>query len=199
MKNVPQIQHPNLVTGFDHNEDASVFDMGDYYLVSTLDIFGANHPDPFTFGQIAAANSMSDVFAMGGEILYALNILCIPDQLPADATAEILKGAISQVQKTSGVIAGGHTVSNTEILYGLAVTGKVEKKNLLLNNQAKPNQNIILTKKIGTGVYNKSIKGKDNDPDVEEVIDSMIQMNDTAVKVALKHGLKACTDVTGLG
>lgn len=199
MKHLPNKKLPNVVIGFDHNEDASVYDMGDYYLVQTLDIFGACHPDPFVFGQIAAANSLSDVFAMGGTVLYAQNILCVPDQMDGETTAEVLKGAMERMDQIGSAIVGGHTVSNTELIYGLSVTGKVEKDELLTNDGAKENQAIILTKKIGTGVYNKFIKGANNTPDVEEVIQSMISLNYDAARVAIAHGASAVTDVTGFG
>jgi len=197
MSRLPRQHNENLICGFEHNEDAAVYRNGDDLLISTLDFFSPNHHDPYTFGAITAANSLSDVFAMGGEVLYALNILGIPKGLDPEVVAEILKGAIDKVQLAGGVVVGGHTVEDEEIKYGLSVTGKVKEDNLLKNNQARKNQAIILTKKIGAGIYNSEFK-KDL-PDVKEVVESMTTLNNVPKEIFQKYNVKACTDVTGFG
>lgn len=197
MKRLPRQHNENLICGFEHNEDAAVYKNGDDLLISTLDFFSPNHHDPYTFGQIAAANSLSDVFAMGGEVMYALNILGIPKGLDPEVVAEILKGAIDKVNSAGGVVVGGHTVEDDEIKYGLSVTGKVKEDNLLANNQAKENQAIILTKKIGTGIYNNEFKNETED--VLEVVESMTTLNNVPRSLFDKYNVKACTDVTGFG
>ncbi len=165
--------------------------------MSTLDFFSPNHPDPFTFGQIAAANALSDVFAMGGEVMYALNILGVPKGLDPDLVAEILKGAIEKVNEAGGVVVGGHTVTDDEIKYGLSVTGKVTKDRLLTNDGAKPGCAIILTKKIGVGVYNN--RYTEDAADSREVVASMTALNNVPSELFVKYGIKSCTDVTGFG
>ena len=196
MTKLPIQNNENLICGFTHNEDAAVYKLKDELLISTLDFFSPNHHDPYTFGQIAAANSLSDVFAMGGEVMYALNILAIPKELDSELVAEILKGAIERVNLAGGVVVGGHTVEDTEIKYGLSVTGRVVN-NLLTNDKAKANMKIILTKRIGTGIYNNEFK-KDR-LDVQEVVKSMTSLNNVPAHLFTKYGINACTDVTGFG
>lgn len=197
MSRLPHQHNDNLLCGFEHNEDAAVYKNGDDLLISTLDFFSPNHHDPYTFGAITAANSMSDVFAMGGEVLYALNILGIPKGLDPELVSEILRGAIDQVNLAGGVVVGGHTVEDEEIKYGLSVTGKTKENNLLTNDQARKNQSIILTKKIGVGIYNGEYK-KDL-PDVKEVVESMTTLNNVPRELFTKYNVKSCTDVTGFG
>ena len=192
---LPLQYNENLLCGMQNNDDASVYKLGDNFIINTLDFFGPNVDDAYKFGQIAASNSMSDIFAMGGKVLFAQNILQVPEEMNSEIVADILKGALDQVNAAGGVIAGGHTTTNNEIVYGLSVTGTAEK--IYKNDFAKVNDAIILTKKIGTGIYINEIE-KDLD-DVNEVIDSMVQTNQLASEIAMKYNISTMTDLTGFG
>jgi len=171
----------------------------DNYLVNTVDFFTPIYKDPYIFGQIAATNAVSDIFAMGGEVLNCLNILAFPSLIDEDTIAEILKGAIDKVNEAGGVIAGGHTISTDHIIYGLSVNGIVKKNRLKTNDGAKPKQKIIITKKIGTGIYSKVININKDLEDCLEVIESMTTLNKRAAEIAQKYSVSAITDVTGFG
>ncbi|QVK21807.1 selenide, water dikinase SelD [Mycoplasmatota bacterium] len=198
VSNLPQQIDEKLICGLENSEDGAVYELdSENYLVSTLDFFSPNISDPYTFGLIAAANALSDIFAMGGEILYALNILSFPSEVEEEAITEILKGAIHNVNKAGGVVVGGHTTKNNEIVYGLSVTGKVKRKSIMLNSNAKVNNKIILTKKIGTGIYMSELsKGSD---DYKEVVESMTTLNKEAADIMMNYNVSTCTDLTGFG
>ncbi len=171
---------------------------GENALISTVDFFMPNYKDAYIFGQITAANALSDVFAMGGEVLYALNILGFPCEIDNDVIAQMLKGAASKINEAGAVVVGGHSITDKEIKFGLAVTGKALISKLKTNENAKTNQAIILTKAIGTGIYSKEINISDAN-DCKEVINSMTELNMTAAKIMNKYNVTAATDVTGFG
>lgn len=197
---LPKQYDKRLVTGFENSEDAAVLELNDdNYLVNTVDFFTPIYKDPYIFGQIAATNAVSDIFAMGGEVLNCLNILAFPSLIDEDTIAEILKGAIDKVNEAGGVIAGGHTISTDHIIYGLSVNGIVKKNRLKTNDGAKPKQKIIITKKIGTGIYSKVININKDLEDCLEVIESMTTLNKRAAEIAQKYSVSAITDVTGFG
>ncbi len=157
-----------------------------------------NYKDPYVFGQITAANALSDVFAMGGEVLFALNILGFPCEIDSDVIAKMLKGAANKINEAGAVVVGGHSITDKEIKYGLAVTGKVRKDKLKVNNGAKAQQSIILTKPIGTGIYSKEINNNEAD-DCLDVINSMITLNKKAAEIMNKYDVTSATDITGFG
>ena len=171
----------------------------EHYLVNTVDFFTPIHHDPYTFGQITAANAVSDVFAMGGKVLNCLNILAFPNSLEPDVVTDILRGAMDKVREAGGVIAGGHTIATDHIIYGLSVNGTVPKIQLKTNSGAKAGQKIILTKKIGTGIYSKEINKNIDLKDCKEVVESMTSLNKKASEVIHKYNVTAVTDVTGFG
>lgn len=156
--------------------------------------------DPYTFGQIAAANSLSDVYAMGGEPILALNIVCFPSCLDIKILGEILKGGADKVKEAGAVTVGGHSINDNEPKYGLSVMGRVHPNKVLPNANSKPGDILILTKPIGTGVINTAIKGEiAEDRHVKEAIKHMSTLNKYAADIAKKYNINACTDITGFG
>ena len=195
-------QNPDLLVGFETSDDAGVFKLTETLaLVQTVDFVTPTCDDPFLFGQIAAANSLSDVYAMGGRPINALNICCFPQEGVDDAVlAEILKGGHSKILEAGATLVGGHTVKDAELKYGLSVTGLIHPERILRNSTAKPGDKIVLTKKIGTGVI---ISGLKNDliplEQGDEALASMATLNKVACEVMLEIGVHACTDVSGFG
>lgn len=197
---LPQQQDERLIHGFENSEDAAVLELDENnYLVNTVDFFTPIYNDPYIFGQITAANAISDIFAMGGKVLNCLNILAFPNVVEPEIITKILKGAIDKVREAGGVIAGGHTIATDHIIYGLSVNGTVVKNQLKTNNGAKVNQKIILTKKIGTGIYSKEININKDLKDCLEVVESMTTLNKKASEIIHKYSASAVTDVTGFG
>jgi selenide,water dikinase len=195
-------QHPDLLVGTNTCDDAGVFRLSDELaLVQTTDFFPPLVDDPFAFGRIAAANALSDVYAMGGEPLTALNLVGFPDKvLPLDILVEILRGGADAVREAGAVIVGGHSVRDSEIKYGLAVTGRVHPKRILTNARAKPGDQLVLTKPIGTGTLCSAGKSqKISEADLAEVIACMSALNKPGRDAAVKVGVNACTDITGYG
>lgn len=202
LRNLPESTDPNLLAGTEHFEDAGVYRLNDSTaIVVTLDFFPPLVDDPFIFGQIAAANSLSDVYAVGGRPLTALNIVGFPDKdLPVDILGEILRGGAERVAKAGAVIAGGHSVRDAEIKYGLSVTGIVDPRRMLGNNGAKVGDVLVLTKPIGSGVLTTAAKaGKIAETDLAEAIDVMVDLNAGASAAMLEAGAHAATDITGFG
>ena len=195
-------QNPDLLVGFETSDDAGVFKLtNSLALVQTLDFITPTCDDPFLFGQIAAANSLSDVYAMGGRPINALNICCFPQEGVEDAVlAEILRGGNSKIQEAGATLLGGHTVKDSELKYGLSVTGLIHPEKILRNSTARPGDKIVLTKKIGTGVI---ITGLKNDliplEQGEEALANMATLNKVACEAMLEIGVNACTDVSGFG
>lgn len=169
-------------------------------LVFTTDFFAPVVDDPFTFGEVAAANALSDVFAMGGRVLAALNLVGFPKDLDTGILGDILSGGASKVGEAGGVVAGGHTVEDHEIKYGLAVTGRVHPGRVVLNHGLKPGDALVLTKPLGTGLITSSIKTRGNDgPEVQEAVRWMCTLNGTGLDHILEARPHAMTDVTGFG
>ena len=195
-------QHPDLLVGTNTCDDAGVFRLGpDLALVQTTDFFPPLVDDPFAFGRIAAANALSDVYAMGGEPLTALNLVGFPDKvLPLDILVEILRGGAAAVREAGAVIVGGHSVRDSEIKYGLAVTGRVHPDHILTNADAKPGDMLVLTKPIGNGVLCSAAKSnKLPEEGLAEAIRVMTALNKPGRDAAVKIGVNACTDITGFG
>jgi len=173
----------------------------DQALIQTVDFFTPIVDDPFTFGAIAAANSLSDVYAMGGRPLTALNIAGFPhDQLDMEVLNQILRGGQSKIQEAGAVLVGGHTVRDPELKYGLAVTGLVHPDEVLTNAGTRSGDRLILTKKLGTGLIANAFKyGEIAEEDMEEAVASMVALNAAAAEQMKTFEARACTDVTGFG
>ena len=183
-------------------DDAGVFVLSeDLALVQTVDFFAPIVDDPYLFGQVAAANALSDVYAMGGEPLTALNIVGFPSgKLPLDVLREILRGGQEKVHEAGALVVGGHTIIDEELKYGLAVTGRAHPKRLLTNAGAKPGDRLVLTKPIGTALLATVAKnGELPDAELRALGDSMRALNAIASRAALDIGARCATDITGFG
>ena len=192
---------PNLLVGFDKSDDASVYKISDELaLVQTVDFFPPIADDPYLFGQIAATNALSDVYAMGGEPKLCLNIMAVPEDMPKEAVHDILRGGYDKVYEAGALITGGHSILDDEPKYGLAVTGFVHPDKMLTNSAARPGDVLVLTKPIGIGVLTSAGKA---DLLTKETVDFMNRMmttlNKAARDVMVRYRVHACTDVTGFG
>lgn len=191
----------NLIAGLTPPDDAAVYRLSDdLAVIGTLDFFPPLVDDPRTFGEIAAANALSDVFAMGGRVLFAMSIAAFPEELPRDVLAEVFAGASSKVRESGGVLAGGHTIRDPEPKYGLAVVGAAHPSKLLRKGGAMPGDVVILTKPLGTGILVSGRRqGKTLDADLAVAIDQMRSLNRVASEILVEHGVTAATDITGFG
>lgn len=191
-----------MLVGIETSDDAAVYKINeDVALIQTLDFFTPVVDDPYTFGQIAAANALSDVYAMGGEPFLALNIVCFPDCLDPFILSEILRGGQDKVTEAGAVLAGGHSVSDDEPKYGLSVSGFVHPLRIMTNNQAKPGDVLILTKPLGVGIINTAIKaGIASETASREAILSMTTLNRIGKEATQDiNGVHSITDITGFG
>ncbi len=192
-----------LIAGLDPPDDGAVYLVApDLAIIGTLDFFPPLIDDPRTYGEIAAANALSDVFAMGGRVLFALSIAAFPEDLPQRTMTEILAGASSKVREAGGTLAGGHTIVDTEPKYGLAVIGVAHPDRLLRKGGARPGDVLILTKPLGTGLLvsgRRQGKPAATDPAFAQAIDGMRRLNRAAADVLVALGVRAATDVTGFG
>lgn len=193
--------NPNLLVGLNTADDAAVYRLSDAQaLIATTDFFPPIVDDPYQFGAIAAANAMSDVYAMGGEVLLAINLAAFPEDLDLNILQEILRGGAEKVMEAGAIIAGGHTVTDHEPKYGLAVVGLVHPDRILTKSGAQVGDMLILTKPLGTGVVTTALKHEQVDPaDLEAAVASMMRLNRVAAQVAQAVGVHAATDVTGFG
>lgn len=199
---LPKCDDPNLLVGADHFDDAGVYRISDdVALVLTLDFFPPLVDDPYEFGRIAAANSLSDIYAMGGRAISALNIVGFPDdKLPIEILGEILKGGAERVGAAGAVTAGGHSVRDAEIKYGLSVTGLIHPDRILTNGGAKVGDVLLLTKPIGTGVLTSAAKARIiSEEDLAQAVDVMTDLNAGACEAMLEVGVNSVTDITGFG
>ena len=192
---------PNLLVGFDKSDDASVYKLSDELaLVQTVDFFPPIADDPYLFGQIAATNALSDVYAMGGEPKLCLNIMAVPEDMPRDAVHQILRGGYDKVYEAGALITGGHSILDDEPKYGLAVTGFVHPDKMLTNSAARPGDVLVLTKPIGIGVLTSAGKADLLTEDTVAFMNRMMTtLNKAARDVMVRHRVHACTDVTGFG
>ena len=199
---LPTKTDPRLLVGRETFDDAGVFRLSDdLALVQTVDFFAPIVDDPFDFGQIAAANALSDVYAMGGQPLTALNIVAFPtSELPLEVLTGILAGGQEKVHEAGALIVGGHTVVDTELKYGLAVTGRAHPNFLLTNSGAVAGDQLILTKPIGNGILTTAAKRGQLSPEAQRpMLDAMKALNGTASRAALAVGARCATDITGFG
>ncbi len=192
---------PNLIVGYDKSDDAGVYVIDDNTaLVFTTDFFPPIVDDPYLFGQIAAANALSDVYAMGGTPKLALNVFCVSKTMEKDTVHEILRGGYDKVYEAGAVIAGGHTIEGEEPVYGLAVNGFVNPKKVLTNSGAKPGDVLILTKPLGVGILTTAIGAEFIEGEiVDRVYRQLSYLNKYACEAMLKYNVHSCTDVTGFG
>ena len=193
---------PNLIVGMERAEDAGVYKLSDdLAIIQTVDFFTPIVDDPYMFGQIAAANALSDVYAMGGKPLTAMNIVCFPIKtMDISILREILKGGLDKMKEAGVTLVGGHSVEDSELKYGLSVTGTIHPLKVLTNVGAKVGDRLILTKPLGTGIINTAIKGgMATEDSIEMVTRYMASLNKKASEVMQEIGANACTDVTGFG
>ena len=194
-------QDPNLLVGFDKSDDASVYKVSDdLALVQTVDFFPPIADDPYLFGQIAATNALSDVYAMGGEPKLALNLLCVPENMPKEAVHDLLRGGYDKAYEAGTIITGGHSILDPEPKYGLAVTGFVHPDKVLTNSGAKPGDVLLFTKPIGIGILTTAAKAElASEEGMALAYKMMTTLNKSARDAMVKYNVHACTDVTGFG
>lgn len=200
---LPKVTDDRLLVGVDSSDDAAVYKLNDQMaLVNTLDFFTPIVDDPYTFGQIAAANSLSDIYAMGGEPQIAMNIVCFPNCLDPKVLEEILKGGANKCIEAKCLVVGGHTVQDDEPKFGLSVSSVMHPKDVLVNNNAKPGDVLVLTKPVGVGILNTALKGgmvKDTDDLYKKAVLSMATLNKFGKDAMNGLKINSCTDITGFG
>ena len=190
---------PKLIVGYDKSDDASVYYLDENTaLVQTTDFFPPIVDDPYLYGQIAATNAISDIYAMGGEPKLALNIMCVSDQMDKHAVQEVLRGGYDKAYEAGLIITGGHTINGAEPIYGLAVSGFVHPQKVLTNSGAQPGDVLILTKPLGIGILTTSAKADMVEKDVmDRIYKQMATLNKAARDIMVKYSVHSCTDVTG--
>jgi selenide, water dikinase len=198
---MPKIANPNVLAGFDTADDAGVYRLSDdLALVQTVDFFTPIVDDPFTFGAIAAANSLSDVYAMGGAPLSSLSIVAFPANGDSDVLEAIMRGGIEKMREAGCAVLGGHSVADPEIKFGYAVTGTIHPERIKLNSGARPGDTLVFTKALGTGAIVTAAKGGIAQPHwLDAAIASMLTLNRAACQAMLRFETHACTDITGFG
>lgn len=201
LESLPKFEDPNLMVGIETSDDGAIYRVNDEVaLIQTLDFFTPVVDDPYIFGQVAAANALSDIYAMGGEPKVALNIVAWPNCVNPRFLGEILRGGADKVKEAGAVLAGGHSIQDQEPKYGLSVTGFVHPDKIFKNSGAKPEDVLILTKPLGTGIVNTAVKADmASERAKEEVIRVMTTLNQKAKRVIERYPVHACTDVTGFG
>ena len=200
---LPPISHPNLIVGMEHGEDAGVYRLSeDLAIIQTVDFFTPIVDDPFTFGQIAAVNALSDVYAMGGRPLTAMNIICFPvRKMELSVLQQVLLGGLNKMQEAGVLLVGGHSVEDDELKYGLSVAGVIHPDRVLLNRGARAGDRLVLTKPLGTGIVSTAVKGGVADEDLQaRSVACMTTLNREAAELIVQTpGIHACTDITGFG
>ena len=199
---LPKFKNPDLLVGTETSDDAGVYRLGpDLAIVNTVDFFTPIVDDPYIFGQISATNSLSDVYAMGGEPKTCMNIVCFPKgKMDIEVLGEILKGGAEKVKEAGAVVIGGHSIIDEEIKFGMAVTGVIHPDKIMRNVGVQEGDALILTKPLGTGIITTALKkGKASEESVDEAVKSMTTLNAAAAQVARRHPIHACSDVTGFG
>ena len=197
---LPRVSHPDLIVGVETSDDAGVFRLrDDLAIVNTVDFFTPVVDDPYTYGQISATNSLSDVYAMGGEPKTAMNIVCFPQTgIDKEALAEILRGGMDKATEAGVVVVGGHSVADDEIKYGMAITGVIDPRRVIRNVGAQVGDVVVLTKPLGTGILTTALKKAHlREEEYAAAVTSMATLNDKAARVMLRHTVHACTDITG--
>jgi len=199
---LPLISHPDLIIGMERGDDAGVYKLReDLAIIQTVDFFTPIVDDPYTFGQVAVANSLSDVYAMGGKPVVAMNIICFPiNKMDISVLQEILKGGLAKMREAEVLLVGGHSVEDDELKYGLSVTGTVHPEKVWANHGAIAGDKIVLTKPLGSGIISTALKGKVADQQlVDKCIKVMTSLNKRASELMKAADIHACTDITGFG
>lgn len=201
LHDLPSVEDKNLIVGFDKSDDAAVYKLtDDIAIIQTLDFFTPMTEDPYIFGQIAAANSLSDVYAMGGQPKTAMNIVCFPNKMDIKILGEILRGGAEKVMEAGAVLSGGHSVHDPEIKYGLSVTGIAHPDKILKNHGCQSGDILICTKKLGTGIVSTASKvNLASEKAIDESLKQMVTLNKYAAEVIVNYPITACTDITGFG
>ena len=203
LSRLPRQQDPNVLVGFDHADDAGVYRLtSEHALVQTVDFFTPIVDDPYTFGQIAATNALSDVYAMGGKPLTSLALVCFPEKADLDILERILAGGLSKMIEAGCTVIGGHSIRDEETKFGYSVTGVVHPQKVLANNGAKPGDALVFTKALGTGVISTAIKkGVAEQSWIAAAIESMTTLNKKAAELiaSKSYGVHSMTDITGFG
>jgi selenide,water dikinase len=201
LRAIPRVDNPNVLVGFEYNDDAGVYQLTpELAIVQTIDFFTPMVDDPFTFGAIAAANALSDVYAMGGRPISALSVLLCPANGDMDIVSQVLKGGASKMQEAGAAILGGHSVNDEELKFGYAVTGVIHPDRVKANAHARPGDVVMFTKSLGTGVITTALKRGIAEPAyVDAAIASMVELNREACEAMLNFEVHGCTDVTGFG
>lgn len=199
LEKLPKFEDPNLLVGFDTSDDACVYKINDSTVaIQTVDFFPPMVDDPFLFGQIAAANALSDIYAMGGTPATAMNLICFPSCLEIEVLQQILEGGYSKVKEAGAVIAGGHTIADPTPKYGLCVTGFAHPREILTNSTAKAGDVLVLTKPLGIGIMNTAAKAQMlTDAQLKQITDIMTTLNKYAKEALSGLSVHALTDVTG--
>lgn len=201
LEKLPKQEDPNLLVGFGGCDDGAVYRLGDdLAIVQTLDFFPPMVEDPHLFGQIAAANALSDVYAMGGQVKTALNIVCFPETMDLNILGKILLGGSEKVQEAGGVLAGGHSIADSDVKYGLSVTGVVHPDQIWSNEGCHEGDVLILTKPLGVGLVCTAARmNAAAEKDMELAVRSMTTLNKYGAEILKKYRIHGCTDVTGFG
>ena len=192
---------PNLLIGFDSADDAAVYKVSDDIgVIQTVDFFPPMVEDPYTFGKIAATNALSDVYAMGGEVKTAMNIVCFPQSWDINMLGEILRGGSEKVIEAGGVLVGGHSINDVDVKYGLSVMGVVHPDKIYANNGGHPGDKLIITKRLGVGIISSAHRvGEATQEAMDAAIESMTSLNKYAAQCCKKYDIHGCTDITGFG
>ena len=201
LSKLPRVKNENVLVGFDTSDDAGVYKLSEKLaLVQTVDFFTPIVDDPFVYGQIAAANSLSDVYAMGGRPISALSIVAFPAKGDPEVLAEIMRGGCEKIAEADCALLGGHSIADEEVKFGYAVTGAIDPGRILTNSGARAGDALVLTKRIGTGMITTALKqGKAREEHVAAAVESMLTLNRAACEVMLRHPVHGCTDITGFG
>ena len=192
---------PNLLIGFDSADDAAVYKVSDDIgVIQTVDFFPPMVEDPYTFGKIAATNALSDVYAMGGDVKTAMNIVCFPQSWDINMLGEILRGGSEKVIEAGGVLVGGHSINDVDVKYGLSVMGTVHPDKIYANNGGHPGDKLIITKRLGVGIISTAHRvGEATQEAMDAAIESMTSLNKYAAQCCKKYDIHGCTDITGFG
>lgn len=201
LKAMPTAVSHELLVGLDTRDDAAIFKINESEaLVQTVDFFTPIVDDPYLFGQIAATNALSDIYAMGGKPLTAMNLAGFPCKMDFEILAQILQGGRDKVEEAGAVVVGGHTVEDQEPKYGLSVTGIIDPKKVITVAAAKPGDVLVLTKPLGVGILSTALRaGRISEEDMADAADGMRHLNDRASQAMIEVGVRACTDITGFG
>lgn len=201
LSDLPKKEDSNLIVGYESSDDAAVYKISDdKAIIQTLDFFTTMINDPYLFGQIAATNALSDVYAMGGEVISALNIVAFPEKMDMEILHQILKGGAEKVHEAGGVLAGGHSIHDATPKYGLSVTGTIHPDKILMNNNCKLGDLLIVTKPLGVSIINSAHMLKEcSEETFAECVKQMTTLNKYAAEVVKEYPVNSCTDITGFG